>query len=158
MFSYSAYKEILWKTNKFSSFSTKYPTSKTKIKISPWKNNIFWSVFFYHGMDGYFRFRTSIWPDFASRGFVPRICVQTPWICTYRDLFVNGFISPSDISRLQSIDWKSMRITFLQQNSNQCQLALGGELPALVVQNHNKMIIIHFIKCCMRSQGSPPLW
>ena len=57
------------------------------------KINSFCTVFFYwQGMYGYYRFRTSIRLALAHGKFVPKKTVQILWICTYRDLFASGFI------------------------------------------------------------------
>ena len=50
-------------------------------------------LFPWQGMDGYFRFRTSIRLGFALVAMVLKKTVQIPWIRSYRDLFANGITS-----------------------------------------------------------------
>ena len=59
--------ETLYKIRKFCRFSKNSPTSKTKIKISPRKNNIFCSGFFSRrGMVMGIRFPALTTPSFAT--------------------------------------------------------------------------------------------
>ena len=87
------FSKIFFEKNIGPKFFEKFSENYLQNQFSPWKFNIFCPGFFsWQGMDGYYRFRTSVRLAFAYITLVPKKTIQIPWFCTYRDLFASGFI------------------------------------------------------------------